>query len=64
MSNDEHVAMLKQGVDALNEWRDQIPNRDVSGMSQMASENQIETTPRRDPPAPGRQAAAFLIVSM
>ena len=26
MANDEHVAMLKQGVDAWNKWRNETPN--------------------------------------
>jgi uncharacterized protein YjbI with pentapeptide repeats len=26
MANDEHVAMLKKGVDAWNAWRDKNPN--------------------------------------
>jgi uncharacterized protein YjbI with pentapeptide repeats len=26
MANDEHVAMLKKGVDAWNAWRDENPN--------------------------------------
>ena len=26
MANDEHVALLKQGVDAWNKWRDKNPN--------------------------------------
>jgi len=26
MANDEHVAMLKKGVRAWNEWRDENPN--------------------------------------
>jgi hypothetical protein len=26
MANDEHVAMLKQGVDAWNKWRDENPD--------------------------------------
>jgi hypothetical protein len=25
MANDEHVAMLKKGVDAWNKWRDENP---------------------------------------
>jgi hypothetical protein len=33
MANDEHVAMLKRGVDAWNAWRDKNPNirPDLSG---------------------------------
>jgi hypothetical protein len=26
MANDEHVALLKQGVDAWNKWRDENPD--------------------------------------
>jgi hypothetical protein len=26
MANDEHVAILKKGVDAWNAWRDENPN--------------------------------------
>jgi uncharacterized protein YjbI with pentapeptide repeats len=31
MANDEHVALLKQGVDAWNAWRNQNPERQTSG---------------------------------
>ena len=33
MANDEHVALLKKGVDAWNAWRDESPNTllDLSG---------------------------------
>jgi uncharacterized protein YjbI with pentapeptide repeats len=33
MANDEHVALLKRGVDAWNAWRDKNPNipADLSG---------------------------------
>ena len=30
MANDEHVALLKKGVDAWNEWRSQNPQVDVN----------------------------------
>jgi uncharacterized protein YjbI with pentapeptide repeats len=29
MANDEHVALLKQGVDAWNSWRDENPDIDI-----------------------------------
>jgi len=34
MANDEHVALLKQGVEAWNEWRGENPNilPDLSGV--------------------------------
>jgi hypothetical protein len=33
MANNEHVALLKQGVDAWNKWRDENPDipPDLSG---------------------------------
>jgi hypothetical protein len=44
MANDEHVAMLKKGVDAWNKWRDENPlvHVDLSGANLRAVKREVE----------------------
>jgi len=43
MANDEHVSLLKQGVDAWNAWRDENPDirPDLSGADLSGAESHV-----------------------